>query len=299
MAQLEISILGRSPFTKMANQGQAIRNSIAMAQLADRLGYSRYWLTEHHSCLLDSCPEVLLPLLAATTQHIKVGTAGILLTYYQPYKVAKTFQFLSTMFPGRIDMGVCGGRLSGTALEGLGSSEESGFNERNERLIHYLELIREQLSPIERSGSIPQHWIAGSGWNSMHLAARLGASYCYSLCHSQSAADPSILSSFRTQIEHQNYIGLMPESAILVAGVCADSTAEAVSMAEENKNVFFVPTVAGTPSTCAEELHRLAEVYSASHVVWMDLSPAQEQAERSLTLLSGVLRLRETQISCA
>jgi luciferase family oxidoreductase group 1 len=277
---------------KNTTEGQAIKDSISTAQLADRLGYERYWLTEHHSCLLDSCPEILLPLLAATTQRIKVGTAGILLNYYSPYKVAKTFLFLSTMFPGRIDLGVCAGQVSGTAMEVFRASRDMGFDELNECLRNYLRLGLEKLSPLERSEP-PHHWIVGSSWRSMNLAAKLGASYCYSLCHSQSDANPLVLSAFRSKIKHQVESGQLPGHAILVAGICAATDVEAAAMLAEHKNVYLIPTIAGTPRSCQSELLRLAEIYCTSHIVWMDLSPTQEQAEGSLTLLSEVMGLRK------
>src|SRR5215211_8043495 len=93
--RLGVLDLGFAPFT------------LEIAAAADAHGYSRLWITEHHG--LNGCPEMLLPLLAATTARISVGTGGVLLPYYSPYKVAEVFHLLESMFPGRIDLGFCRG----------------------------------------------------------------------------------------------------------------------------------------------------------------------------------------------
>ncbi|MFS2015406.1 LLM class flavin-dependent oxidoreductase [Massilia sp. CT11-108] len=286
MTHLQLSILERP--VSIGSEGQAITELISIAQLADRLGYKRCWLTEHHSCLLDSSPEIILPLLAATTRQIKVGTAGILLRYYSPYKVATTFQLLNTMFPGRIDLGVCAGQVAGTALEGLSSGDVLGFDEKNEQLRGYLQFNHERLSAFEWAESQPNYWIHGTGRGSMSLAIRLRASYCYSLCHHTSNADPLVLAEYRSQIEDHTNPSVIPDCAVLVAGICASTDAEALEMLAGYNNAFITPTMAGSASTCAAELHRLARTYNVSNIVWWDLSPTHEQRAQSLTLLSKV-----------
>lgn len=283
--------MGRLPLSKQPDQAQTIREVMSMTQLADAVGFKRCWLTEHHSCLLDSSPEVLVPLLAATTQRIKVGTAGILLNYYAPYKVAKTFQVLSTLFPGRIDMGVCGGRVSDSlAREGLTLSTK-GFEALNSELQACVRANRSQCDSLH-PGKTPQHWIVGTGDTSRDVAGRLGASYCYSLCHEQSDADPSILAGFRSLIKDRLRHDEVPETSILVAGICAFSETDAEAMLAEYNNPFVVPTMAGTAISCVQRLHSLAAAYGVSEIVWWDLSPTHAQAERSLTLLAEAMQLR-------
>jgi luciferase family oxidoreductase group 1 len=288
-----LGILGRLPSSKGADQRKAITDVISMTQLADQLGFSRSWLTEHQTCLLDSSPETLLPLMAATTQRIKVGTAAILLDYYSPYKVAKTFHVLSTLFPSRIDLGVCGGRVGDMgAVEGMPLNVEVGFDQRNLQLQACLRRNHEEFSPLESPQSMPHHWIVGTGYGSMNVAGKVGTSYCYSLCHNQSDADPAILATYRQQIENRENAGQAPLSAVLVAGICAPTSADASAMLADYTNPYVVPTMAGTPGECAEKLHSIADRFGTPHIIWWDLSPTHEQAQRSLTLLSESVGLR-------
>src|SRR5689334_3409797 len=108
MDALRLSVLDQSPIPDGAGPGDALRNSIDLARLADRLGYHRYWVAEHHGTpgLACASPEALIGPIAAATSHIRVGSGGVMLPHYSPYKVAETFGMLAGLFPGRIDLGV-------------------------------------------------------------------------------------------------------------------------------------------------------------------------------------------------
>src|SRR5262245_37551735 len=91
----------------------ALLASLTLAARGDELGYSRFWLAEHHSAgHAQSCPEVLLALIASMTSRIRVGSAGILLAYHSPYRIAQCFRVLESLFPGRIDLGLARGVTS-------------------------------------------------------------------------------------------------------------------------------------------------------------------------------------------
>src|SRR3954449_4916580 len=92
----------------------ALRNTIDLATHADALGYSRYWVAEHHGTpmLASASPEALIGPIAAATQDIRVGSGGGMLPHYSPFKVAETFSVLAGLYPGRIDLGI--GRAAGT-----------------------------------------------------------------------------------------------------------------------------------------------------------------------------------------
>ena len=112
---LRFSVLDQSPIPEGFAAGDALHNSIDLARLADRLGYHRYWVAEHHGSpgLACTSPEVLIGLIAAATTNIRVGSGGVMLPHYSPLKVAETFTMLSGLFPGRVDLGI--GRAAGTA----------------------------------------------------------------------------------------------------------------------------------------------------------------------------------------
>src|SRR5215218_8594214 len=109
-----LSVLDQSPVSAGMTAGDALHNSIDLARHADTLGYSRYWLAEHHgtAMLAGASPEILIGLAAQATSRIRVGSGGIMLPHYSPLKVAETFSILSALTPNRIDLAV--GRAAGT-----------------------------------------------------------------------------------------------------------------------------------------------------------------------------------------
>src|SRR5437773_11129304 len=109
-----LSVLDQSPVRSGGTPADAIHESLELAELADRLGYHRYWLAEHHSTpgLGGSSPEVLIGQVAARTSRIRVGAGGVMLQHYSSLKVAETFRVLETLYPGRIDLGI--GRAPGS-----------------------------------------------------------------------------------------------------------------------------------------------------------------------------------------
>ena len=297
MSNIKIGILDRLRSIGYSDQSKAIREVLTTIQLAEHLGYERYWLTEHHSGLVDSSPEILLPLMAATTQHIKVGTAGILLPYYPSYKVAKTFHALSTMFPGRVDLGICRGKLHSQQHKLMTGKDDDGTDVGNfeEQAAQLNTLLAEAYHGDVASrgdASIPQQWIVGGGPRSMALAARLGASYCYSLCHKGNGYAPDLLADYTKEVGFRYWPGGAPESAILVAGVCGRTQAEAADLIAQHINPYIIPTVYGEPDDCAGRIHELADKYETTRVIWWDLCPSQEQVVQSLTLLSQAMGLR-------
>ena len=113
--RFHLSVLDQSPIAEGSTAGQALRNSVELARLADNQGYHRFWLAEHHGTPALACasPEALIGSVAAATSHIRVGSGGIMLPHYSPLKVAETFSMLSGLYPDRIDLGI--GRAAGTS----------------------------------------------------------------------------------------------------------------------------------------------------------------------------------------
>src|SRR4051812_41444998 len=142
---MRLSVLDQSPIISGHTPAQAVHATIELAVAAERLGYSRYWLAEHHSlaALADPCPEILVTRVAAATTKIRVGTGGILLPHYSPLKIAEQFRMLEALYPRRIDLGI--GRAPGgdrtTALamgEGRHGAVED-FPEQVQFLVAYLD----------------------------------------------------------------------------------------------------------------------------------------------------------------
>jgi luciferase family oxidoreductase group 1 len=111
---LKLSVLDQSPIKAGSTAKEALLETIDLAQLSDALGYYRYWVAEHHAsdALAGCSPEVLLGRLGTETKKIRIGSGGVMLPHYSPYKVAENFKLLETMYPNRVDLGV--GRAPGT-----------------------------------------------------------------------------------------------------------------------------------------------------------------------------------------
>jgi luciferase family oxidoreductase group 1 len=105
---IPLSVLDLSVVTTSTPPAQALRNSIDLAKYVDGLGYVRYWLAEHHNLasVASPAPDIMIGQIAAVTQHIRVGSGGIMLPNHAPLMVAERFKMLEALFPGRIDLGL-------------------------------------------------------------------------------------------------------------------------------------------------------------------------------------------------
>mgnify|MGYP002652043073 CR=1 FL=1 len=187
MPSLPLSILDLSPVTTGISGPQALRNSIDLARHVDGLGYVRYWLAEHHNLasVASPAPDLMIGQIAAVTQHIRVGSGGVMLPNHAPLVVAERFKMLEALFPGRIDLGL--GRAPGTdgatayALRSrLDRREGDDFLER----LHELTLWETRDFPaghpyhnvvaMPDDSPLPPIWLLGSSHFSAHLAGMLG-----------------------------------------------------------------------------------------------------------------------------
>ncbi len=105
---LPVSVLDLSPVVSGSSGPAALRNSLDLAALADRLGFGRYWVAEHHNLpsIASSAPEIMIGLIASATSRIRVGSGGVMLPNHAPLMVAERFKVLEALFPGRIDLGL-------------------------------------------------------------------------------------------------------------------------------------------------------------------------------------------------
>ena len=192
---VRLSLLDQSPIVAGKSARDAIAATIDLVQAAEELGYERYWLAEHHGLLSlgDPCPEIMLARLGSVTRRIRIGTGGILLPYYSPFKVAEQFRMLEAMFPGRIDLGV--GRAPGgdmrTARAVMGSTTGGSYNAAEffpRQVMELVALLDGALPPDHPHADVvlqpqvetaPQVWILGSSDYGGALAAQLGVRFAF------------------------------------------------------------------------------------------------------------------------
>ena len=131
-----LSVLDLSPVSSGSNGAKALHNTLDLARLADRLGYERYWLAEHHnlSSVASSAPEVMIGHVASETSRIRVGAGGIMLPNHAPLRVVETFRVLESLHPGRVDHGI--GCAPGTdPVTATGRSSPIVVHHKEERMV--------------------------------------------------------------------------------------------------------------------------------------------------------------------
>jgi luciferase family oxidoreductase group 1 len=238
---LRLSVLDQSPIISGHTAAQAVHETLRLAKAVEKLGYHRYWLAEHHSiaALADPCPEILLTRMAAETSTIRVGTGGILLPYYSPFKVAEQFRMLEALYPGRMDLGI--GRAPGgdraTALA-MGEGRYSGaehFAEQVQYLVAYLDNALPAEHPfagvkvMPEVPTAPRIWLLGSSDYSGALAAQLGLRFAFA--HFISADGGEVVMQEYKRRYQPSQREPVPHSLLCVSAICAESDAEAERLA--------------------------------------------------------------------
>src|SRR5579871_1731151 len=249
MEQVRFSVLDQSPIPEGLTGIDALRNTIDLARLADRLGYHRYWVAEHHGgpMLAGAAPEVLIGPIASATASIRVGSGGVMLPHYSPFKVAESFSLLAGLFPGRIDLAV--GRAPGSdGLTAFALQRDrrqlapDDFPEQLGELLAYLEERMPPDHPFARLAATlpgrphrPQPWLLGSSPQSAMWAAELGLPYAFAdfISPDGAATARSYIERFEGSVRLES-----PRIAVAVWALCADSAEEARHLAASSRWAF-------------------------------------------------------------
>jgi len=194
MPNYRLSVLDQSPIAEGRSAADAIADTLDLARHADALGYHRYWIAEHHAspALAGAAPEALIGPIAQATTQIRVGSGGIMLPHYSPFKVAETFCLLSALAPERIDLGL--GRAPGgdgrimLALQRDRSKRmphDDFPNNLAELLAYFDGTLPEEhafaplMDTLPSGGGTPEPWLLGSSMDSAIWAAEAGLPYCF------------------------------------------------------------------------------------------------------------------------
>lgn len=179
-----LSLLDQSPILPGDTASEAIQRTIKMAQFAEENGFKRFWVSEHHQAkdYAGSAPEILISHLLAKTNKIHIGSGGVMLSHYSPFKVAEVFHVLANIAPGRVDLGVGkapgGLPLATQALQYNGLDHPVDFNTRLADLTSYMDGSNSlQVEP--RIAITPELFVLGGSIESAEHAALLGISYVY------------------------------------------------------------------------------------------------------------------------
>jgi luciferase family oxidoreductase group 1 len=189
--RIRLGILDQSPVRKGSTAEEAIKETVQLAVLADQLGFTRFWVSEHHNTtsLAGSTPEVLIAHLAGKTNRIRVGSGGVMMPNHSALKVAENFRMLEAIFPGRIDLGM--GRAPGTdrltaaVLNPSNQFREQDFVQQLSDLQHYFHdtgdngTIQAKVKATPKAQTVPEQWLLSSSGQSAIFAAHFGLGFSF------------------------------------------------------------------------------------------------------------------------
>jgi luciferase family oxidoreductase group 1 len=332
LIRMRLSVLDQSPIAEGSSGAQALHNTIDLARLADALGYTRYWVAEHHGgpMLAGPSPEALIGPIAAATTGIRVGSGGVMLPHYSPFKVAETFSVLSGLFPGRIDLGL--GRAAGTdpmtthALQRDRShAMPDDFPQQLAELLAYFEGTIPVSNPLARLQKVlpgrpetPAPWLLGSSPQSAIWAGELGLPYSFADFINPNGAEIAALyrREFKSGVRLED-----PVQSVAVWAVAAETTEEAERLASSSRMTFSmlrkgrlieVPpperalafleregdamagrrrALVGTPDEVRAGIESVAAEYGADEVIVVTITWDHEARRRSYELLAAAFDL--------
>lgn len=245
---LALSVLDQAPISQGMSAGDALRNSIDLAQRVERLGYTRYWVAEHHATSMLACssPETLIGPIGMATSRIRVGSGGVMLPHYSALKVAESFHMLSAMMPGRVDLGI--GRAPGsdplTAWALQRDKRQAAPDDFPEQLGELLACIRDGFAahhPMARAvRSLPENerpdvWLLGSSPQSGIWAAERGLPYAFADFIAPGGA--AIAQAYARDFKPSASLAA-PRVIVAVWALCAETDEEAERLASSSRMAF-------------------------------------------------------------
>jgi luciferase family oxidoreductase group 1 len=320
-----LSVLDQSPISEGSVGGDALRNSIDLAQHVESLGYVRYWIAEHHGTpmLASAAPEILIGAVAAATSRITVGSGGVMLPHYSPLKVAEVFSMLAALYPGRIDLGL--GRAPGSDRETMFALQRDrrqvapdDFPEQLAELLAYLEDDFPDGHPLARLAALPggperpEVWLLGSSPQSAIWAGELGLPYVFADFINPAGAEIAQLYRDRFVPSRRRET---PFVGVAVSVVCAEDDDEAQRLASsarmamtllrqgrlipvppiERALAFFEEhappsgrrAVVGAPATVRAGLEEVVAAYGADEAMVVTITYDHAARRRSYELVAG------------
>lgn len=235
---LQLSILDQSLVGRGVTASQALAQTVDMARLADRLGYTRFWVSEHHNlpAIAGSAPEILMVKLADATRHLRIGSGGIMLPNHSALKVAENFRMLEALFPGRIDLGIGrapgGDRVTAYLLNPANDFSEASYRQQ----LDYLQLFftdtagteQGRILAVPQAATTPRQWMLSSSGESGKIAAEYGMGLAIAK-FIQGEVQPQVVADYR---QHFRPSAQFPEPQALLSIIvlCADTAQKALQM---------------------------------------------------------------------
>jgi len=274
------------------NRGEDARGAIArtveLCCVAESLGLDRFWITEHHcDNIATASPELLIPLLGASSNTISVGVGGLLLSLYSPLQVANQLNTLEALFPGRISFGIGRGKppLERRAAYGdLLIRDSAAYSKRVHDLVAYIH-DPQCIAPYPVVGTKPRLWLCGSGTESSSLATALGIPYSHALFLDRSLLTPTRSHAGALAVINCRNNGLPVD--ITIAGSCAGKFTGRLGESQEFGLAITI-NVAGAYSECRRQVAAVVDTYAPTSLSLLDLSPTFELKMESYRLFADI-----------
>jgi luciferase family oxidoreductase group 1 len=246
LKDIHLSVLDQSP-VHPAETAESLSNagkmSCELAKACDELGYKRYWVAEHHNSpqFAGSVPEILIATIAGVTKNMRIGSGGVMLPHYSPYKVAETFNMLSALYPGRIDLGIGrapgGDRLSSSALAWPNQPQDANsYPAQASTLKAFIDQTIPDDHPwadlhISPTHDIkPEMWMLGSSGGSAELAGQIGMNIALARFITPDQCRPEIFDQYDRAWQVAGHAGT-PNRMLAIGAFCADTQKEAELLA--------------------------------------------------------------------
>lgn len=238
---IKLSVLDQSPISDGSTATQAFSHTVTLAQEVEKLGYTRFWVSEHHNSvsLAGSSPEILISHIAAKTERMRVGSGGVMLPHYSPYKVAENFRVLEALYPNRIDLGV--GRAPGgmpIATRALQEGKMVSLDQYPEQIADVAMYLHDQVPENHHYANLkatpviptsPDMWLLGSSGESAKIAAQQGASFAFAQ-FINGYGGPEVMEAYQKQFQ-PSYLGDKPKSIVAIFVICGETNEEAEKIA--------------------------------------------------------------------
>ncbi len=326
-APFPLSVLDQSPIAEGLTAADALANTLDLARACDDAGYHRYWMAEHHASpgLAGCAPEALIGPVALATKRIRVGSGGIMLPHYSPFKVVETFKMIAALAPGRIDLGL--GRAPGTD----GRTSYALQRDRSQRMPHddFPSNLAELLAylgdglpddhpfatlrdTLPSGGGKIEPWLLGSSTDSALWAAETGIPYCIADFINSDGLPQADL--YRRHFKPSRWLDT-PYLMVATWAIAAETRAEAMRLALPSRMMFaylvrgeLIPvpsveraevwaqgqpsparnrrSVLGNPSEVRSELIAVRDAYDAQEVMLVNIIPDHRARVQSYELIA-------------
>ncbi len=247
-----LGVLDQSPIPRGTTASQALKATVELAQITEKLGFHRFWVAEHHNSgsFSGPSPETMIGQIAANTNTIKVGSGGVMLTHYSSFKVAEQFSVLNAFYPGRIELGI--GRAPGSDQITMAAlaypKNPADVNHFPQQVVDVLGYLNNtmgsehpfaQLKPLPGPppDEVPEVWLLGSSDYSAQLAAELGVAFAFADFFGDiRSRGPIVADLYRNNFKPSVYLD-KPRVNVTIQAICAETEEEAVYLgASRNLN---------------------------------------------------------------